>query len=303
MKRFLALFVLLCLCLSFVGCKPLDYTKAAKLYNEGQFAQAQEMFTALDGYADSDTMAYLSWQKADYEAAEKAFAAGDYRQAMTLFFGLEMYSDSPKKAIESQYALGVSLIDAGEYEEAIDFLLDLGAYKDSAYHAHRAMQLWLKENLVQLGGVCLNLDEAGQQKLLLVSTGGETIDIIYTQESLLLGLPNSSRFVLTIYPETQTAAYEASYLSTAASTILEEASGLVDPAIYQVGQGLETYYFTQTITERDGSVSVSTDKADAIILQTLLPEATQIIMQNFSRLLELSETDITPQQLGFLSLN
>lgn len=302
MKRFLALMLVLCLCLSFTGCKALDYGKASKHYKNEEYAEALHLYTSLDGYADSAAMAHLSWQKDCYRNAEKAFSSGNYREAMALYYSLEAYADSPVKAIESQYLLGLSLVDGAEYAEAIDLLLELGAYKDSAYNAHRAMHLWLKENLVELGGITLELDEAGQEKLLFVSTGGETVDVIYTRERQLLGLPNTSRFVLTIYPETQTLAFKASNTSTAASTILEEASGMVDGAAFPAAQSMNTLVFSQIITDPDGTVHTSGSTADAIILQSLLPEAAQIIAQNFGRLLELSGTDITPRQLGFLSI-
>lgn len=303
MKRIFAIFLTVCLCLSFTGCKVLDYSKASKYYKEGRYAEALELYTSLGDYADSEAMATLSWQKADYEAAAAHYDAGEYREAMELYYGLEMYMDSPIKAIESQYALGLSLIDAGQYDEAIDLLQQLGTYSDSAYHAHRAMTLWLREALTELGGVTMALDDAGQQKLLLVSTGGDTVDLIYIRESQLLGLPNNCRFTLTIYPTTQTAAYKASYLSVAASTILEESSGMVDPAVFGADQGLSTYFFTQTITDPDGIITVSQDTTDAISLHSLLPEATAAIAENLAAMLAQTGTDITPQDLGFLSLN
>ena len=302
MKRFFAILLALCLCMSFTGCNAWDYGKASKYYKNGQYAQALELFTSLGDYADSQAMAHLSWQKADYEAAAACYAAGDYRQAMTLYYGLEMYMDSPVKAIESQYALALSLIEAGDYNEAIDLLQALGTYADSTHHAHRAMALWLRQALTELGGVTLVLDDAGQQKLLLVSTGGKSVDLIYTRESQLLGLPNSSRFVLTLYPETQAAVYKANNLSVAVSTIAEEALGMVDPALFNAGQGLSTHYFTQTITEPDGTVTTSHETTDAISLQSLLTEATGIIAENLPSLLAQSGTDLTPEDLGFLSL-
>ena len=302
MKRFTAIALILCLCLSFTGCKALDYSKASRHYKKGQYAQALELYTSLGDYADSEAMAHLSWQKADYEAAGESYAGGDYRRAMELYYGLGMYMDSPVKAIESQYQLGLALIESGEYGEAIDLLQALGTYSDSARHAQKAMELWLCQSLTELGGVTMPLDEAGQQKLLLVTTGAGTVDVIYIRESMLLGLPSSCRFTLTVFPATQVVGYRASYLSVAASTILEESSGLVDPAVFSAGRGLSTYVFTQTITEPDGTVSITNDTTDAIILQSLLPEASAVIAENLAVLLAQSGTDLTPEDLGFISL-
>lgn len=302
MKRILAIFFTGCLCLSFTSCKALDYGKATKYYNDGQYAQAMELYTSLGDYADSAAMAHISWQKADYEAAQAHYDAAQYRQAMELYYGLELYMDSPVKAIESQYALALSLLESGQYSESIQLFEDLGTYSNSAYLAQRGIALWLRESLTQLGGITMALDENGQQTLSLVSTGGDTVHLIYTRESQLLGVPNTCRFALILYPETQTASYEASYLSAAASTILEESSGMIDPAVFNAGQGISTYFFTQTITNPDGAVTVSRDTTDAIVLHSMLPEAEGAIAANFAAILAQTGTDITPEDLGFLSL-
>lgn len=300
MKRLTAILLILCLCLSFTGCKAWDYGKASKYYKNAQYAQALELYEALGDYADSAAMAQLSWQKATYEAAGSAFAAGDYAQALELYSQLELYMDSPVKAIESQYALGLTLLEAGSYAESIAALEPLGSYLDSALCVNRGITLWLRQALTELGGVTMPLDDAALQ---MEPFGDSAIAITYHKESQLLGVPNTCDFTLTVYPVTQTAAYSASYLSAAASTILEEACGTVDPAVFGAGEGLNTYTFTQTITDPDGVVSISNATTDAIVLQSLLTEATTILAENFAALLEQTGTDITPADLGFLALN
>ena len=232
MKRVFSLILIVCLCLSFAGCKAWDYAKATKYYNDGQYAQALELYAGLGDYADSAAMAHISWQKADYEAAQAHWAAGEYRQAMELYYGLGMYMDSPAQAIDSQYALASELLKKGEYEEAIGLFEALGSYANCASLARQGISLWLREALTQQGGITLKLDEGGQQTLSLVATGGETVHLVYTRESMLLGVPNTCRFALILNPETKETGYEASYLSTAGSIILEESSGTVDPAAF-----------------------------------------------------------------------
>lgn len=303
MKRIIGIIITVCLCLSFTGCKALDYSKATKYYKEGQYAEALELFSSLGEYADSQAMAHLSWQKADYEAAGKCYAAGDYRQAMELYYGLQMYMDSPVKAVESQYALGLDLIEQGQYSEAIALLEELGVYSDSPYHVRRATSLQLQEALTQLGSVSLKLDNTGNKTLSLTCAGDDIMVLTYTNQSQLLGVPNECRFVLTASPIAQTASYEASYLSAASRTILEESSGTVDLAAFRANQGLSTDSFTQTVTDPDGVVTVSNDTAEAIILQSLLSEASTVIAENFAEIMELTDTGLTPQDLGFTGLN
>ena len=302
MKRTIAFFLIGCLCLSFTGCKAWDYGKATKYYNDGQYAQAMELYESLGDYADSAAMAHISRQKADYEAAQTHWDAGEYRQAMELYYGLELYMDSPVKAIESQYALASELLETGEYAVAIQLFEGLGTYENSVALAQKGIALWLQESLADLGGITLTLDEAGQQTLSLVSTGGDTVHLIYRQEHQLLGVPNKCRFALILTPETKEALYEASYLSAADSTILEESSGTVDPAVFNAGQGLSTETFSQTITDPDGVVTVSEDTTDAIVLHSMLSEAQSAITEHFAAILAQTGTDITPEDLGFLSL-
>ena len=302
MKRVLAFILIFCLCLSFTGCDAWDYAKATKYYKDGQYAQAQQLYEGLGDYADSTAMAYISWQKADYEAAQKHWDAEEYRQAMELYYGLQMYMDSPAKAIASQYALASQLLGKGEYQESIQLFEDLGAYSDSADLARQGISLWLRESLDQKDGVTLNLDDSGKQTLSLAPTGGETVHLIYARESMLLGVPNTCSFTLIINPETRETQYEASYLSASSSTILEESSGTVDPALFISGQGLHTESFTQTVTDPDGNVTTSEETSQAIVVQSLFPEAVGIISENLAELLAQTGTDLTPDDLGF-SLN
>lgn len=302
MKRIIVLFLTCCLCMCFTGCKVLDYGKATKCYKDGQFAQALELYTGLGDYADSAAMAHICWQKTTYETAQAHFAAEEYRQAMELYQELEMYMDCPILAVESQYSLAMQLLEKGEYAESIQLFEALGGYSDSAAFVRKGISRWLWESLNQSDGITLTLDEGKTQTLAFMAAEDETVQLIYSRESMLLGVPNTCHFTLTVNPETKEATYEASYLSAASSTILEEASGHADLASFSAGHGLSTKSFTQTITEPDGTISISRETTDAIILQSLLPEAEGIIAEKIPALLEQTATDITPEDLGFLSL-
>lgn len=303
MKRVIALILIGCLCLSCTGCKVVDYGKATEFYNAGQYTQALELYTSLGDYADSAAMAHICWQKTTYETAQAHFAAEEYRQAIPLFQELEMYMDCPVKVVESQYALAVQLLEKGEYAESIQLFESLGGYSDSASFVRKGISLWLLESLNQLDGITLTLNEEEKQTLAFISAEDKTVHLIYNRESMLLGIPNTCQFTLILNPESKEATYKASYYSASTSTILEVATGIAEPAVFAAGQGLSTKTFTQTITDPDGTVTTSQETTDAIILQSLLPEAEEIIAKNLPALLEQTGTDITPEDLGFMSLN
>lgn len=303
MKRVFAILLIGCLCFGFSGCDALDYGKASRHYKNGEYAQALELYRSLGDYADSEAMAHLSWQKADYETAGKAFEEKDYRKAMELYYGLELYMDSPIKAFESQYALGLSLINSGEYAEAIPLLDELGTFEDSVQQAQNARGLWLLTSLAQKESVSVSLDAEGNQTLSLVITGEDSAALIYESNTQLLGLPNEINFTLFLFPKTKDANYSATYRSVAARTIVEESVGTADLSVYNAQHGLSTSAFVQTITEPDETVTTSNLTTDAIILPSLFLEAGTAISEHLSTLLELTGTTLTPEDLGFLALN
>ena len=303
MKRLFAITLVLCLLLSLTGCDALDYTVASLRYRIGHYEKAYALYSALGDYADSAAMTAISRKKADYAAAQAHYAAGEYRQAMELFYGLDMYMDSPVKAVESQYALGISLLEEGDYRQALPLLDGLGNYEDSAQQTQKAVTFWLMEALGESDGAVLELEGEEDARLSLVINDSDSVGLIYESTGLLLGLPLKSRFALYLHPLTRTADYSATYLSTASRTILENAVGVADLSVYNAEGGLDTTVFVQSITEPDGTETVSFDTADAIILHELLPKAAEAIAQNLPALLAITGTDITPEQLGFLSLN
>ena len=58
MKRIISIFLSfalsLCMVLSLTGCKSSDYKAAISVYESGDLMQAKELFSALNGYSDSE---------------------------------------------------------------------------------------------------------------------------------------------------------------------------------------------------------------------------------------------------------
>ena len=141
LKKCLIMVLLVVLTLCLCGCDSSDYKKACSLLNAGDYAAAQEMFTALGDYKDSaDKIAEceLGILENAYNAAVEQMEAGAYEAAIAAFTGIDDYKDSKAKIeqceaaiAEIKYNEAVELMAGEKYLEAGAILKTLG-YKDSA---------------------------------------------------------------------------------------------------------------------------------------------------------------------------
>ena len=77
-NKLLLLLCALCLLLSLTGCERADYVKAVEVYNTGDFAQAQQMFLALEDYENSAALA----KRCQYHLAVDIYRKGDFQNAI-----------------------------------------------------------------------------------------------------------------------------------------------------------------------------------------------------------------------------
>lgn len=296
MKRLIALVTVLVLCCSLTGCKLMDYRQARELYDAGEFAQALEIYRTLGDYADSAAMADICWQKADYETAEALFAAGDYAAALPLYTGLTMYMDSPMKVISCQYALGMECLENRDYAGAIEWLLPLGSYSNSADQVHLARWEWL----TQARCTRVFADEPGNFRAIsLEKTGDEGLLITLENRALLLGLPYSVCFRLTLHRNDPIATYTVDYRSDSGGTVIEEvAAGTVELSAFRSGGVLPVETFTQTVTNEAGEQTVSNAGADAIMIRSVIADSVAQILEQLPALVEKTGADITLADIG-----
>lgn len=94
------------------------YFKATKMYEDGLYDDAIEIFKQLDSYQDSATMILeCQYQKANRYKAEK-----DYETAADIYFSIEDFKDSKNQGIECVYHIAEAYYEDEEYYEAIMFL-------------------------------------------------------------------------------------------------------------------------------------------------------------------------------------
>lgn len=303
MKRFLLLLLILCLCLSFAGCDAKDYTDAMDYYEQGQYQQALELFTSLGDYADSKAMAALCQQFIDYADAQAFFAAGDYQAALDLFSGLRMYKDSPVMVFQCQYHIGMAHLAAGEYQQAIQWLEPLGNFEDCRQQVELAKWQYLHQHITANGGtITIPVGEDANTQLLLQAEEDGVLTLVYMAEGQLLGLPYLHELTIPLALNQEQTSCQVVYRSSLVTQVEEIASGVVLPGALSTSSGLSIDSFQQTITDENGETQISNDLSSSVMIQAITEAAQQAFSQYLPALLETTGTDVTPKDLGLLSL-
>ena len=299
MKRLLAAALVLCLCMSLAACDGLDYVKAMKFYEEGQYAEALAIYNTLGDYADSATMRDICQNIVDYTQAEAYYAAGDYRAALELYQAHERYEDSAAKSLICRYNIGLECIETGEYEEALTWLEAMGGYEESPQHVERARWLWLYSYLDENGPVTVALDQENTETVALSAGEDEALCITYSREGYLLGMPYSDTFTMTLVRGEETAAYTAMSVSSSVNRIQENVSGTVTLAGFTAGSKLEMESYRKAVTDAEGEQTFTEDQSEALMIKTALQLAQTAISGNLSAMIEQTGVAITVRNLGF----
>ena len=89
MKKILSFAMVLVMLLALCGCDKLDYNKAMKAYDNGEYAEARDLFSELGDYEDSAKMV----KDCDYRIAKRAMDNEDYEAALKTFEKLDKFLD------------------------------------------------------------------------------------------------------------------------------------------------------------------------------------------------------------------
>lgn len=89
--------------LGLTACDGSNYKKATELYNNGQYAEAAEIFTELGDYEDSADMV-LACQ---YGEAKALYEAGNYEGALGKFEGIREYENSAEYIAKAEHEIMV----------------------------------------------------------------------------------------------------------------------------------------------------------------------------------------------------
>ena len=134
----------------------MDYAKACRLLESGEYDEAISRFLALGDYKDANAMKL----EAQYQKAIKLYQDGQFDEAIALLKRLKDYSDSTQRIVEVKYAKAMYLKQEGDLDGAAELLRTLGGYGDS-----ETQILELEYNHAQ---ILLDMGEyAGARELLL----------------------------------------------------------------------------------------------------------------------------------------
>lgn len=128
MKRFIVLLSAVILCLILAGCSGSQYKKATELYEQGNYAEAGEIFSKLGNYEDSADKA----NECKYQEASALLQNSDYDAAKELFSALGDYGDSADKVKFCDYKKAAKLLADDDYDAAKAIFSTLGSYENSA---------------------------------------------------------------------------------------------------------------------------------------------------------------------------
>lgn len=117
------------------------YESAAEALESGDYTSAQESFSSLDGFRDSEELA----RQAAYLAAQELLAAEDYAAARDAFAALGDYLDAPERA---------SACDALARQEAVYL-----AAQEAALHAQYLQAYRLYESVADFRDAPARMDE------------------------------------------------------------------------------------------------------------------------------------------------
>lgn len=143
-KRLFALLLTAVLCFSLAGCAAMDYSKAGKLMDSGDYSAALELFESLDDYKDSADQA----RECRYQLALEALDADDIDGAEKQLALIPGYKDSAELVNECSYRRAVSAMDSGDLETAIKLFSSLDVYKDSVRLKREAEETLAMQNLI-----------------------------------------------------------------------------------------------------------------------------------------------------------
>jgi tetratricopeptide (TPR) repeat protein len=105
----------------------IKYNRATTLLKENAYELAEELFTDLGNYKDSENLLVES----QYGYGKSLMDSKDFKQAIELFTDLGNYKDSDTLVLESKYGYGKSLMDIRDYKQAIERFTELGTFEDS----------------------------------------------------------------------------------------------------------------------------------------------------------------------------
>lgn len=308
-RSFLLVILVLLLFVSMTGCEDLDYRDAIRLYNDGDYEAAAEIFYALGDFEKCPEL-YTDCQ---YWIAVDLAEEGNFEKALPRFWKLGDYRNSPQWVTECKYQIAVAAFDEGEYKDAELTLRKMADYKQSAEYLRRIAWESLFEEILQKGvdqisASAIEAERDGKTYVIsAVHCFGDVQDLEF--EVYQSGNDDFSimdNLIITLTRDSTVARFECSsgfgmdYLDGRIGSS-QLATGKLDITTCTPETKLMMETFEMHVEDNQGKITDSTDPADSLMNDAVAENLHDLLTVIPELLLEAGIT-VTLQDIGFNAL-
>lgn len=305
-RSFLLVILVLLLFVSMTGCEDLDYRDAIRLYNDGDYEAAAEIFYALGDFEKCPEL-YTDCQ---YWIAVDLAEEGNFEKALPRFWKLGDYRNSPQWVTECKYQIAVAAFDEGQFKDAELTLRKMADYKQSAEYLRRMNWVAMYDAIVNVGFNAISITHITTQ------IGGKEYSIAADTYSYELEFSVSEwktddflfddSLKITLTRDSTVASYEAGsgfgmdYLGDRIYSS-QTATGKIDITTCTPETKLMMETFEMHVEDNQGKITDSTDPADSLMNDAVAENLHDLLTVIPELLLEAGIT-VTLQDIGFNAL-
>ena len=308
--RTLALLVLaFTLVFSMTGCEDLDYREAIRLYNDGDYETAAEIFSTLGDFENCPEL-YTDCQ---YWIAANLAESGNFEKALPRFWKLGDYRNSPQWVTECQYQIAVAAFDEGQYKDAELAFRKMPDYKNSTEYLRRIAWQSLFEEILQKGvdqisASAIEVERDGKTYIIsAVHCFGDVQDLeleVYQSKNDDFSMIDDLKITLT--RDSTVAQFECGssfgmdYLDSRIGSS-QMATGKIDLTTCTPETKLVMETFEMHVEDNQGKITDSTDPADSLMNDAMAENLYDLLI-TIPELLAENGITVTLQDIGFYAL-
>ena len=308
-RSFLLVMLILLLFTSLTGCEDMDYRDAIRLYNDGDYEAAAEIFYALGDFEKCPEL-YTDCQ---YWIAADLAEQGNFEKALPRFWKLGAYRNSTKWVTECKYQLAIADFDEGQYKDAELAFRKMPDYKQSAEYLRRISWQSLFEEILQKGvdqisASAIEVERDGKTYIIsAVHCFGDVQDLeleVYQSKNDDFSMIDDLKITLT--RDSTVAQFECGsdfgmdYLDGRMGSN-QLATGKIDITTCTSETKLVMETFEMHVEDNQGKVTDSTDPADSSMNDAMAENLHDLLTVIPELLLE-SGITVTLQDIGFNAL-
>lgn len=286
------------LAFSMTGCNALDYRDAIDLYNNGDYAQAAEIFAQLEDFEDSARMETLC----RYWIAVQTMESGNYEAAISLLEAMNGYDDTPERIVECKYQLALASFAQDDLDPAEYYFQQVADYRQAPEYLRQITWQKFFDILIEfpltaeVDGKTYSLvaDVAANALRFYVDSQSDNgftfhnnLTLILTRDSLIADFIATDAFSMDFHTDA-IGAQQSIFGRVDITTCTAETIPLMES-------------FEKIIQDNHGNTTTSTDPANSAAIDALL-ENFQDMMTVFPELIQDANMGLTLHDIGFSAM-